>query len=407
MIPALPIAPAVAASQIPAQPAAAQPVVVPNFSDLVEQIVADSTPAAAARLPVIKGSAAPAAAPLPELPTPPLPAPFKTLDEKVAASAPSAPRERDARKAAPAETSCAQAPALAVDHPVLQIPLPPKLQPHASGNEAESLKPLALSAQDAPSRIALEPKPMLEVKIHLDPETATTPVTPHVSAPPPAEDPAPPHSDGPVAVQPASPQNAGSSLSQQNPQNQQPSTSRAAEHANPIKEEISPAVHPDAAAPPAPAQLPAANAASAPVVQAGPAAPIDTPRPQHSAPGAPPQTNPAPDTARPPQPLRSMALEFTPDGANDIKVRLSERGGDVHISLHGTDPALAGRVREGVGDLVGSLSKAGYDAEAWTPSQGRQQGREQEPRQSAPQRKNNSGAGEFGNILQPPTQENS
>jgi hypothetical protein len=102
-----------------------------------------------------------------------------------------------------------------------------------------------------------------------------------------------------------------------------------------------------------------------------------------------------------------MALEFTPDGASDIKVRLSEQGGDVHISLHGTDPALAGRVREGVGDLIGSLSKAGYDAEAWTPSQGRQQQQaEQEPRQAARQPKSNSDTGEFSSIFQPPTQEN-
>jgi hypothetical protein len=101
-----------------------------------------------------------------------------------------------------------------------------------------------------------------------------------------------------------------------------------------------------------------------------------------------------------------MALEFTPDGASEIKVRLAERGGEVHISLHGTDPSLAGRVREGVGDLIGSLSKAGYDADAWTPSQGRRQQHEQEPQQ-AQRQKNNSAAGEFGGLLQQPTQENS
>lgn len=103
-----------------------------------------------------------------------------------------------------------------------------------------------------------------------------------------------------------------------------------------------------------------------------------------------------------------MALEFTPDGANDIKVRLSDRGGDVHISLHGTDPALAGRVREGVSDLVGSLAKAGYDAEAWTPSQGRQnQERQPDQRQSASRSRGGSDPEEFSGMLQQPTQENS
>ncbi len=103
-----------------------------------------------------------------------------------------------------------------------------------------------------------------------------------------------------------------------------------------------------------------------------------------------------------------MALEFAPDGAGDIKVRLSEQGGDVRISLHGTDPLLAGRVREGVSDLVGSLSKAGYDAEAWTPGQGRQNQRQQpDQRQSARNSESagSMGAEEFSGILQQPIQE--
>ena len=45
--------------------------------------------------------------------------------------------------------------------------------------------------------------------------------------------------------------------------------------------------------------------------------------------------------------MRSVSLEFTPDGTHDVRVRLAERAGDVHISLHSTDASLAGRVREG------------------------------------------------------------
>ena len=101
-----------------------------------------------------------------------------------------------------------------------------------------------------------------------------------------------------------------------------------------------------------------------------------------------------------------MSLEFTPDGAHDVHVRLSERAGDVHISLHSSDQALAGRVREGVGDLVGSLSTAGYDAEAWSPDRGG--GNQRQPDEPAKGRPNPSGGaarGEFKGILEEPIQE--
>jgi hypothetical protein len=112
------------------------------------------------------------------------------------------------------------------------------------------------------------------------------------------------------------------------------------------------------------------------------------------------------DHAKPQQTMRSLSLEFTPDGASDIKLRLSERGGDVHISVHGTDPNLAGRLREGVGDLVGTLSKAGYEAEAWTPNQGQQNHRQpQEQRKARRDSSGGSTAEEFNGILQQPIQE--
>src|ERR1019366_7341598 len=112
------------------------------------------------------------------------------------------------------------------------------------------------------------------------------------------------------------------------------------------------------------------------------------------------------DLHKPQTTMRSLSLEFTPDGSHDIKLRLSERGGDVHISVHGTDASLAGRLREGVGDLVGTLSKAGYDAEAWTPDHGRQNQRP--PQEQRKARRDDSGgttAEEFSGILQQPIQE--
>ncbi len=103
--------------------------------------------------------------------------------------------------------------------------------------------------------------------------------------------------------------------------------------------------------------------------------------------------------------MRSLSLEFTPDGSRDIKVRLSERGGDVHISVHGTDPSLAGRVREGVGDLMGTLSQAGYDAEAWTPDQGRHNQRSPHEQRKPRRESDAASQEEFGGMLQQPIQE--
>jgi hypothetical protein len=106
------------------------------------------------------------------------------------------------------------------------------------------------------------------------------------------------------------------------------------------------------------------------------------------------------------QPLRTVSLEFAADGAGDVRLRLSERAGEVHISLHSSDPSLSGRLHEGIHDLVGSLSTAGYDAEAWTPGQGRQNQRQPD---DSPKRRRNGDSGDgaehFGGMLQQPVQE--
>jgi hypothetical protein len=91
-----------------------------------------------------------------------------------------------------------------------------------------------------------------------------------------------------------------------------------------------------------------------------------------------------------------VSLEFTPDGVGDVKLRLTERSGEVHIALHTSDPSITSRLHEGVHELVGSLSTAGYDAEAWTPGHSRQnQSRQQDSRRqrrSAPHPQRFSGA---------------
>ncbi len=111
---------------------------------------------------------------------------------------------------------------------------------------------------------------------------------------------------------------------------------------------------------------------------------------------------PARDTQ---QPLRSVSLEFSPDGAGDVRLRLSEKSGEIHISLHSSDASLTSRLHEGVHDLVGSLSSAGYEAEAWTRGQG-QQNSQREPEQRRNRRADSKETGEtFGDVLQQPIQE--
>lgn len=108
---------------------------------------------------------------------------------------------------------------------------------------------------------------------------------------------------------------------------------------------------------------------------------------------------------QPAQPLRSISIEFAPDGAEDVRVRLAEHAGDVHVSLHSTDAALGGRLVEGVSDLIGTLSRAGYDAEAWTPGQDRQnQHQPQEQRQNRPD-ESGEGDEEFGAMFRQSNEE--
>jgi len=108
------------------------------------------------------------------------------------------------------------------------------------------------------------------------------------------------------------------------------------------------------------------------------------------------------------QPLRSLSLEFAPDGAQDVRVRLEEHAGDVHISLHSTDPALSGRLSDGVHELVATLSSAGYDAQGWTHGQDRQNHGEQnqappdDPRRNRRGDSADPGTEDFDALVQQP-----
>lgn len=164
---------------------------------------------------------------------------------------------------------------------------------------------------------------------------------------------------------------------------------------------------------PAPPQLPTSPIAIPPV----PVNPTPAISNNASSTPAPPPQAPAAHLAEEPvsrqpeqhaQPLRSLSLEFTPDGAQDVRVRLAERAGDVHISLHSTDPALSGRLSDGVHELVGTLANAGYEAQGWTQGHGRHNHSEQNqapPDNPRKNRRDNSadpGTDHFGALMQQP-----
>ncbi len=116
----------------------------------------------------------------------------------------------------------------------------------------------------------------------------------------------------------------------------------------------------------------------------------------------------APADKPPAQPLRSVALEFSPDGSKDVRVRLAERGGEVHISLHSNDPAVSRSLRDGVIDLSTTLTNAGYDNRSWTS--GRQQDNRQQQEEAQQPRSQHTLGGQaaFDDVLQhEPNQENS
>jgi hypothetical protein len=402
------------------------------FNQLIAQIVAESgdpetgsapavpVPAAAAQTIKLPPKSTGASTTTSNDPSSELPAPFGTAPAplpETSAAAPAGGRRADTRSAAPSSAGNAQPPSLSVDVNI-PIPIAPKLPllTFEAGGSIEH-KPTAVSSAEETAPIRLAPQPILDLKIHLNepaPAVQSTVAsavitTQAVSASAPSS-----------ATQGTQEETAG----QQNPQRGSPDpgdpdtgpATEAIGHPVPrtsANQEAVALVQPQR--PDAGSTQPVAHDSAAVPVGALPApsmpalAPMTArdATPEPAAGNAPLREESTVDQTKTQHSLRSLAIEFSPDGAGDIKVRLSERAGDVHISLHGTDPSLAGRVREGVGDLVGSLSKAGYDAEAWTPGQGRQNQRQQ-PDQRQPARDSSfrgPDAEEFSGIFQQPIQE--
>ncbi len=101
-------------------------------------------------------------------------------------------------------------------------------------------------------------------------------------------------------------------------------------------------------------------------------------------------------------PLKSMSLEFSPDGSGEVHLKLAERAGELHISVHSNDAGLNHQLRSGIGDLATALAGAGYDADAWTSAnrENRQHREQYQPEQQA----RNAGPA-FSTLIDQPTEE--
>lgn len=64
--------------------------------------------------------------------------------------------------------------------------------------------------------------------------------------------------------------------------------------------------------------------------------------------------------------IRDISLNLSTKDQN-VQVRLSERGGELHVTVRTPDSTLTHGLREGLSDLVGRLERGGYRAETWQP----------------------------------------
>ena len=82
-----------------------------------------------------------------------------------------------------------------------------------------------------------------------------------------------------------------------------------------------------------------------------------------------PQLN-APESEAPSRPgesVRDISLRLTNAEQGSVQVRLSERAGELHISVRTPDVGLTRGLRDGLPDLMGRLQVNGYRAETWQP----------------------------------------
>ena len=112
---------------------------------------------------------------------------------------------------------------------------------------------------------------------------------------------------------------------------------------------------------------------------------------------APQFLEPAQDTpARHGESVKDISLRLSDKDQNSVQVRLSERAGELRVSVRTPDAGLTRGLRDGLSDLVGRLEHNGYRAETWQPaesSSAQDQGRQPSQDNSSRQQQDGSGSG--------------
>jgi len=146
-----------------------------------------------------------------------------------------------------------------------------------------------------------------------------------------------------------------------------------------------------------PSMATASNTTSDARNASAPKAAADTPAPEFL---EPPQDTPA----RNGESVKDISLRLSDKDQGTVQVRLSERAGELRVSVRTPDTGLTRGLRDGLTDLVGRLEHSGYKAETWQPAdsssasqdQGRQSSQDQSSRQQ--QGGSDSGSGQQQNA---------
>ncbi len=98
--------------------------------------------------------------------------------------------------------------------------------------------------------------------------------------------------------------------------------------------------------------------------------------------------------------VRNISIRLTNADQSSVQVRLTERAGELHVSVRTPDVSLNRGLRDGLPDLMGRLQVNGYKADTWQPggngnSAGRDQGQDA-PSHGHSQGRNGGGSGSQG-----------
>jgi hypothetical protein len=84
----------------------------------------------------------------------------------------------------------------------------------------------------------------------------------------------------------------------------------------------------------------------------------------------PPAATAPDDPPAKPAAAHDIQLQVGGQGDSRIEVRVTERAGDVHVSVSTPDTRLAGELREDLPALASRLEQSGFRAETWHPAAG-------------------------------------